>query len=67
MSTRPFSTTSCNLLFVDDLFTRRMRKYWQVDAMTTIASSAFTSRRAIIAYWVTSALVVFELTLGGAW
>ena len=35
--------------------------------MTTIASSVFTSRRAIIAYWVTTALVVFELTLGGAW
>ena len=30
-------------------------------------SSAPTSRRHMIAYWVTTALVVFELGLGGAW
>lgn len=35
--------------------------------MTGLASSVFTSRRNIIVYWVTTALVVFELTLGGAW
>jgi uncharacterized membrane protein YphA (DoxX/SURF4 family) len=35
--------------------------------MTTLARSAFSSRRWIIAYWVTTALVVFELALGGAW
>jgi uncharacterized membrane protein YphA (DoxX/SURF4 family) len=35
--------------------------------MTTLARSAFSSRRHIIAYWVTTALVVFELALGGAW
>ena len=35
--------------------------------MTNLASSALTSRRNIIAYWVTTALVVFELTMGGAW
>jgi uncharacterized membrane protein YphA (DoxX/SURF4 family) len=31
--------------------------------MTNLA----TSRRQIIAYWVTTALVVFELALGGVW
>lgn len=35
--------------------------------MTNLASSALTSRRHIIAYWVTTALVVFELALGGLW
>ncbi len=39
----------------------------QLDAMTTLDRSAFNSRRRIIAYWVTTALVVFELALGGAW
>ncbi len=35
--------------------------------MTNLASSVLTSRRHIIAYWVTTALVVFELALGGVW
>ena len=35
--------------------------------MTDLASSAVISRRHIIAYWVTTALVVFELALGGVW
>ena len=35
--------------------------------MTTLDRSAFSSRRYIIAYRVTTALVVFELALGGAW
>lgn len=35
--------------------------------MTNLASSAFGSRSRIIAYWVTTALVVFELALGGVW
>jgi uncharacterized membrane protein len=35
--------------------------------MTNLSSSARTSRRHIIAYWVTTALVVFELALGGVW
>lgn len=35
--------------------------------MTNLASSAFSSPRRIIAYWVTTALVVFELALGGVW
>lgn len=35
--------------------------------MTNLASSAFRSRGHLIAYWVTTALVVFELTLGGVW
>src|SRR6185312_6675314 len=35
--------------------------------MTNVASPAFTLPRAIIAYWVTTALVVFELAIGGAW
>ena len=30
-------------------------------------SSTSASRRQVIAYWVTTALVVFELVLGGAW
>jgi len=39
----------------------------QIDAVTNLASSAITSRYRIIAYWVTTALVVFELVLGGVW
>ena len=35
--------------------------------MTTLAASAFRSQRHMIAYWVTTALVVFELVLGGVW
>jgi len=35
--------------------------------MTNLASAALTSRRNIIAYWVTTALVVFELAMGGVW
>ena len=35
--------------------------------MTDPASSAFRSRPRIIAYWVTTALVVSELALGGVW
>ena len=44
-----------------------VRRDLQIDAMTNLASSAFSSRGRIIAYWVTTALVVFELALGGAW
>jgi len=47
--------------------TRLSRRDWQIDAMTNLASSVVTSRRRIIAYWVTTALVVFELALGGVW
>src|SRR5215469_2661296 len=35
--------------------------------MSNHASSAYTSRYRVIGYWVTTALVVFELTLGGVW
>ena len=35
--------------------------------MTDLASSAFSSRSHIFAYWVTTALVVSELALGGVW
>jgi uncharacterized membrane protein YphA (DoxX/SURF4 family) len=35
--------------------------------MSIVAHSGFSSRRHIIAYWVTTALVVFELVLGGVW
>lgn len=35
--------------------------------MTSLASPALTSRRRIIAYWVTTVVVVFELVLGGVW
>ena len=35
--------------------------------MADLANSVFRSRRRIIAYWVTTALVVFELTVGGVW
>jgi uncharacterized membrane protein YphA (DoxX/SURF4 family) len=35
--------------------------------MTNLASSAYTSRYRVIGYWVTTALVVFELALGGIW
>jgi uncharacterized membrane protein YphA (DoxX/SURF4 family) len=35
--------------------------------MTNLASSTFTSRRHMIGYWVTTAMVVFELAMGGVW
>jgi uncharacterized membrane protein YphA (DoxX/SURF4 family) len=35
--------------------------------MTDLANSVLTSRRNVVVYWVTTALVVFELTMGGAW
>ena len=35
--------------------------------MTNLPSSVLTSRRTVIAYWVTTALVVFELGMGGVW
>ena len=35
--------------------------------MTNLARSAFRSRRQIIAYWVTTVLVAFELAMGGVW
>jgi uncharacterized membrane protein YphA (DoxX/SURF4 family) len=35
--------------------------------MTNFVTSAFSSRCHIIAYWVTTTLVVFELVLGGVW
>lgn len=35
--------------------------------MTDLSSSVLTSRRNVIVYWVTTALVVFELAMGGAW
>ena len=35
--------------------------------MTSVARSALVSRRHVVAYWVTTALIVFELILGGVW
>ncbi len=35
--------------------------------MTNLTSSGFSPRAHIIAYWVTTALIVFELVLGGVW
>ena len=35
--------------------------------MANLTTSVITSRRHIIAYWTTTALVVFELAWGGAW
>src|ERR1700760_3345045 len=35
--------------------------------MSNPLRSDFSSRRHVIAYWVATALVVFELALGGAW
>jgi uncharacterized membrane protein YphA (DoxX/SURF4 family) len=43
------------------------RRDLQFEAMTNRASLAFRSRLHIIAYWVTTVLVVFELALGGVW
>ena len=40
---------------------------WQIDAMTNLASSVLASRRNIIVYWMTTALVVLELAMGGVW
>jgi hypothetical protein len=45
----------------------RARRDLQTDAMTNLASSGFSSLGRIIAYWVTTTLVVFELALGGVW
>ena len=47
--------------------TRTKRRDLQPDAMTNLTSSAFSSRYHIIAYWATTALLVFELALGGVW
>jgi uncharacterized membrane protein YphA (DoxX/SURF4 family) len=38
----------------------------QITPMTGLASSVLTSRRNLV-YWVATALLVFELTMGGAW
>ena len=35
--------------------------------MTGLVNSALTSRRNVVVYWVTTLLVVFELSLGGTW
>ena len=45
----------------------RVRPDWQIDAMTNLASFAFSSRYRIIAYWLTTALIFFELAWGGIW
>jgi uncharacterized membrane protein YphA (DoxX/SURF4 family) len=37
------------------------------NAMTSLANSAPASRRTLVAYWITTALVSSELALGGAW
>jgi uncharacterized membrane protein YphA (DoxX/SURF4 family) len=39
----------------------------EINAMPELASSSFSSHRHIIAYWITTILVVFELALGGVW
>jgi uncharacterized membrane protein YphA (DoxX/SURF4 family) len=39
----------------------------EINAMPYLASSSFSSHRHNIAYWITTALVVFELALGGVW
>jgi uncharacterized membrane protein YphA (DoxX/SURF4 family) len=39
----------------------------EINAMPDLASSSFSSHRHIIVYWITTALVVFELALGGLW
>jgi uncharacterized membrane protein YphA (DoxX/SURF4 family) len=35
--------------------------------MSNLTRSVFSSRGRVIAYWVTTALVVFELAMGGVW
>ena len=35
--------------------------------MTNLAGSALGSRSKLIAYWITTILVVFELSIGGVW
>jgi hypothetical protein len=45
----------------------RARRDSEINAVTDPASSVFRSRWHNIAYWVTTALVVFELALGGVW
>lgn len=39
----------------------------QISRVTKLTTSGFNSRGRIIAYWVTTALVVFELAMGGIW
>ena len=48
------------------IWERRRFLLIDIDAMTNL-SSASTSRRQMIVYWVTTAVVVLELVLGGAW
>lgn len=38
-----------------------------IDSVTNLASSVLSPRGRGIAYWVTTALVIFELVLGGVW
>jgi hypothetical protein len=45
----------------------RARRDSEINAMTDLASSVFRSRWHSIAYWVTTALVAFELALGCVW
>lgn len=45
----------------------RARREPHMDPMTNLVSSGFGSRSRITAYWVTTALVVFELAVGGVW
>jgi uncharacterized membrane protein YphA (DoxX/SURF4 family) len=45
----------------------RAHRDLEIDAMTNLPTSAFRSRCHIIAYWVTTALVVLELAWGGVW
>ena len=40
---------------------------WQIHAMNNSAGPPLSSRYQTIGYWVTTALVVFELALGGVW
>jgi uncharacterized membrane protein YphA (DoxX/SURF4 family) len=35
--------------------------------VTDLATAVFSSRGRVIAYWATTALVVFELAMGGVW
>ena len=51
-----------NIIFGDHAQLPRLA----TEVMNDLASAAL-SRHVIIAYWVTTALVVFELALGGAW
>ena len=64
---RLFVAVYCVSRVVNIIFIEERGRALRNNAMTDLASPTFSSRSRIIAYWVTTALVVSELALGGVW